>query len=275
VSDDPKYNWILVPTIQIQYPENLTLRNLGYFLAAPTLCYELSYPRFRRIRRRWLLRRLAELAIVATAAAIIVRQYIEPAVHNSMGPLRQLDFPRLLERVLKLAIPNLYAWIAIFYLTFHLWLNILAELTRFGDREFYKEWWNAASVGEYWRLWNMPVHRWLVRHVYFPALRMGASKDLAILAVFFVSAVFHELVLGVPLHMPRLWAFCGIMFQVPLILASERLRKLVKSDVLGNCLFWISFCVVGQPVCVLLYYHDYIYGRDVASGALGAAGKIH
>lgn len=32
--------------------------------------------------------------------------------------------------------------------------------------------------------------------------------------VFFVSAVFHELVLGVPLHMVRLWAFCGIMFQV-------------------------------------------------------------
>lgn len=32
--------------------------------------------------------------------------------------------------------------------------------------------------------------------------------------VFFVSAVFHELVLGVPLHMVRLWAFSGIMLQV-------------------------------------------------------------
>ena len=32
--------------------------------------------------------------------------------------------------------------------------------------------------------------------------------------VFFVSAVFHELVLGVPLHMVRLWAFAGIMLQV-------------------------------------------------------------
>ena len=36
----------------------------------------------------------------------------------------------------------------------------------------------------------------------------------AILLTFFVSAVFHELLLGVPLHMVRLWAFAGIMFQV-------------------------------------------------------------
>jgi hypothetical protein len=32
--------------------------------------------------------------------------------------------------------------------------------------------------------------------------------------VFFVSAVLHELVLGVPLHMVRFWAFGGIMMQV-------------------------------------------------------------
>ena len=27
-------------------------------------------------------------------------------------------------------------------------LNILAELLCFGDREFYKDWWNAKSVGD-------------------------------------------------------------------------------------------------------------------------------
>lgn len=27
-------------------------------------------------------------------------------------------------------------------------LNILAELVRFGDREFYKDWWNAKTVEE-------------------------------------------------------------------------------------------------------------------------------
>ena len=22
-----------------------------------------------------------------------------------------------------------------------------------------QDWWNASTVGEYWRLWNMPVHK--------------------------------------------------------------------------------------------------------------------
>ena len=33
------------------------------------------------------------------------------------------------------------------------------------------------------------------------------------LAVFFISAVFHEILVGVPLHMLRLWAFWGLMAQ--------------------------------------------------------------
>ncbi len=43
--------------------------------------------------------------------------------------------------------------------------------------------------------------------------------------VFFVSAVFHELVLGVPLHMVRLWAFMGIMGQVSEQEISEKKKK--------------------------------------------------
>lgn len=59
---------------------------------------------------------------------------------------------------------------------FHLHLNVLGELTRFGDREFYKDFWNASTVGEYWRAWNMPVHKFLLRTVYFPAMRAGVSR---------------------------------------------------------------------------------------------------
>lgn len=42
------------------YPNNLTLSNLYYFMFAPTLCYELNYPRTKRIRWRFLARRLLE-----------------------------------------------------------------------------------------------------------------------------------------------------------------------------------------------------------------------
>lgn len=120
--------------------------------------------------------------------------------------------------------------------------------------EFYKDWWNASTLGEYWRTWNMPVHKWLLRHVYFPCIRAGISRFTAMVVVFFVSAVFHELLLGVPLQMVKLWAFWGIMLQIPLIMISDWINKRHKSSQWGNIIFWISFCVVGQPVTVLLYY---------------------
>ena len=44
----------------------------------------------------------------------------------------------MLERMLKLSLPTLYWWLAMFYTLFDLWLNVLAEILRFGDREFYK-----------------------------------------------------------------------------------------------------------------------------------------
>ncbi|TFJ99054.1 G protein-regulated inducer of neurite outgrowth 3 [Platysternon megacephalum] len=43
------------------YPANLTYKDMYYFLFAPTLCYELNFPRSPRIRKRFLLRRLFEM----------------------------------------------------------------------------------------------------------------------------------------------------------------------------------------------------------------------
>ncbi|KAJ0745718.1 putative diacylglycerol O-acyltransferase [Helianthus annuus] len=135
-------------------------------------------------------------------------------------------------------------------------LNILAELLRFGDREFYKDWWNAQTIEEYWRLWNMPVHKWIVRHLYFPCLRNGIPKGAAILVAFFMSAVFHELCIAVPCHIFKFWAFIGIMFQVPLVLLTNYLQNKFQNSMVGNIIFWCFFSILGQPMCVLLYYHD-------------------
>ena len=39
----------------------------------------------------------------------------------------------------------LYFWLVMFYMFFHLWMNILGELLRFGDREFYRDWCGARA----------------------------------------------------------------------------------------------------------------------------------
>jgi hypothetical protein len=44
--------------------------------------------------------------------------------------------------------PFQYAHLHWTYTIFNLRLNILAEILQFGDREFYKDWWNAKTIDE-------------------------------------------------------------------------------------------------------------------------------
>ncbi|CAM8936269.1 unnamed protein product [Rhodiola kirilowii] len=241
---------------EIDYPGSVTLKSLAYFIVAPTLCYQQpSYPRTPSVRKRWVTRQVIKLVIFTGLMGFIVEQYINPIVQNSQHPLKG-NILYALERILKLSVPTLYVWLCMFFCLFHLWLNILAELLRFGDREFYKDWWNAKTVEEYWRMWNMPVHKWMVRHLYFPCLRRGISKGATIVIVFFASAVFHELCIAVPCHIFKFWAFIGIMFQVPLVVLTNYLQKKFTNSMVGNMVFWLFFSILGQPMCLLLYYHD-------------------
>ncbi|KAK4257802.1 hypothetical protein QN277_007340 [Acacia crassicarpa] len=241
--------------LKMDYPYTVSFKSLVYFMVAPTLCYQPSYPRTPSIRKGWVFRQVVKLIIFTGVMGFIIEQYINPIVQNSQHPLKG-NLLYAIERVLKLSVPNLYVWLCMFYCFFHLWFNILAELLRFGDREFYKDWWNAQTVEEYWRMWNMPVHKWMVRHLYFPCLRHGIPKGVAVLISFFVSAVFHELCIAVPCHMFKLWAFIGIMFQVPLVLITNYLQNKYANSMVGNMVFWFIFSILGQPMCVLLYYHD-------------------
>ncbi|XP_062180303.1 diacylglycerol O-acyltransferase 1-1 isoform X2 [Phragmites australis] len=232
-----------------------TLGSLIYFMMAPTLCYQASYPRTQYIRKSWLVRQIILYLIFTGVQGFIIEQYINPIVVNSQHPLKG-GLLNAVETVLKLSLPNVYLWLCMFYCFFHLWLNILAEILRFGDREFYKDWWNAKTIDEYWRKWNMPVHKWIVRHIYFPCMRNGISKEVAVFISFFVSAVLHELCVAVPCRILKFWAFLGIMLQIPLIILTSYLKNKFRDTMVGNMIFWFFFCIYGQPMCVLLYYHD-------------------
>uniref|UniRef100_A0A3Q2Z2D7 O-acyltransferase n=1 Tax=Hippocampus comes TaxID=109280 RepID=A0A3Q2Z2D7_HIPCM len=221
---------------KVCYPGNLTIRNLYYFAFAPTLCYELNFPRSPKIRMSFLLRRLFEM----------VRRYL---IHLS---LIDMDLSRMTERLLRLAVPNHLLWLMFFYWFFHSSLNFTAELLRFGDRQFYKDWWNSESVTYFWQNWNIPVHKWCLRHFYKPLLRRGFSQIVSQSAVFFLSAFFHEYLVSVPLKMFRLWAFMGMMAQLPLAwFVGHHLRGNY-----GNAAVWISL-IIGQPFAILMYVHDY------------------
>uniref|UniRef100_A0A8C7XM53 O-acyltransferase n=1 Tax=Oryzias sinensis TaxID=183150 RepID=A0A8C7XM53_9TELE len=223
------------------YPGNLTIRDMYYFVFAPTLCYELNFPRSPEIRMSFLLRRLFEM---------VRKHLMSESLNYNDRP--DMDLSRMTERLLRLAVPNHLLWLMFFYWFFHSSMNFTAELLRFGDRQFYKDWWNSESVTYFWQNWNIPVHKWCLRHFYKPLLRKGFSKIASQSAVFFLSAFFHEYLVSVPLRMFRLWAFTGMMAQLPLAWFVGRFLR----GNYGNAAVWISI-IIGQPFAVLMYVHDY------------------
>ncbi|KAJ1456715.1 MBOAT, membrane-bound O-acyltransferase family-domain-containing protein [Pelagophyceae sp. CCMP2097] len=248
-----------------EYPLNLRAADLAMFYAFPTLVYQTAYPRTPRVRRAWLAKRCLELALVLAVMALVVTQLVLPKVAASYAPVDSGDVADVFGSVLALAVPSLSVWMLMFVALFEIWLNIVAEATRFGDRLFYRDWWNASKFDEYWRLWNVPVHNWLVRHVFYPILDAGYSKPAAMIAVFFVSASLHEVLVSAPCHVLRLYAFAGMMAQIPLIYLTNILADKFPKSRVGNVLFWCTFCVFGQPLCLMIYFHDSVEAHAAAA----------
>lgn len=95
-----------------------------------------------------------------------------------------------------------------------------------------------------------------MRHLYKPLVTSGASRTSATLIVFLTSAFFHEYLISVPLRLFKVWGFLGMLVQAPLF----PITKFVETHLgprLGNVFVWISL-ILGQPLAVMMYYHDYV-----------------
>jgi diacylglycerol O-acyltransferase 1 len=93
-----------ITTELVKYPDNLNVGDLFYFLLAPTLCYELNFPRTTRIRKRFLIKRMLEVAIGANIVMALIQQWMIPSVRNSLVPFSNMEFTKATERLLKLAV---------------------------------------------------------------------------------------------------------------------------------------------------------------------------
>ncbi|KAJ1955934.1 hypothetical protein EC988_001607 [Linderina pennispora] len=247
---------------KVAYPKNVTLANFMYFWAAPTLCYQPSYPRMPGpVRKSFVAKRITELLICCLAMYIVIQQYAIPTLVGSVMAIDKRDAFWLSERVLKLSVISAGVWFLGFYAIFHAGLNALAELLGFADRAFYLDWWNSVDLAAYWREWNLPIHYFCKRHIMMPLVSapLSLSPHLGVLLTFVVSAVMHELLFGIPTHSLKGYSFFGMMFQIPLIQLTQWLvRWRGPESGLGNAVFWISFCIVGQPLGVVQYYYDWV-----------------
>ncbi|CAI2362448.1 unnamed protein product [Moneuplotes crassus] len=237
----------------IDYPKNIKLFDVIIFILIPTLNFQLKYP-FKKERnyKRFALR-IVEFLAWQAMYVIIVMEYVSPLVTDCSNSIKKEEYVAASYYFVRLAVPNTYSWLIMFYSHFHTYLNAYADLTGFSDRSFYLDWWNSTSLSQYWRKWNLPVHNWLTRHIYLPSIRRGRSKAFSMFLVFLFSAILHEFIIFGLLEYVSMIGFNSMAIQVPFIIIQDKYKKALGGNV-GNFIFWMTFCVIGQPAGMVMGY---------------------
>jgi len=245
-------------TESIEYPANLSIINLVCFWLSPTLVYQPQESPCNKIRVEFIVKKVVEvffLQAIARQGMLLMPQVVE----ESLRAVDNEDLLLFLERFLTLAFAFNIVWLVSFYLVFVSFLQLMAELSRSQDRVFFQAWWNASTMDEFWRRWNLPVHRWCVKHIYVPFVESKYNKSSAMLAVFVTSAILHEYMISCPIQVTGHFALVGFLGQPPLMKMSKYVKSRYGSRA-GNLLVW-SFLVFGNTSGVLAYYKEVL--RDL------------
>ncbi|XP_035271715.1 sterol O-acyltransferase 1 [Anguilla anguilla] len=228
-----------------------------YFLFAPTLIYRDSYPRNPVIRWGYVATKFLQvLGCLFYAYYVFVRLCIPQ--FRSIN-LQLFDLRVMVLCVFNSILPGVLVLFLAFFAFLHCWLNAFAEMLRFADRMFYKDWWNSTSYANYYRTWNVVVHDWLYNYIYRDFLWMSGKRlrATAMLFVFTVSAVVHEYVLAVCFGFFYPVLFClfmcfGMVFNF--ILHDRR------KGPIWNVIMWTSL-FLGQGVLICLYSQEWYAQR--------------
>ncbi|KAI5289095.1 hypothetical protein KEM52_000909 [Ascosphaera acerosa] len=238
----------------VTYPANLTWYDYGLYLCSPTLCYELEYPRVKEIRY-WKIA-VDVLAVFGCIFLMILvsGEFILPVLRESNVKIATATTPIeraivVAETVNGLLTPFLVEVLLVFLVIFEYICGASAEATRFADRKFYEDWWNSRDWLEFSRKWNLPVHHFLRRHVYFPAMSRYSSAT-AIALTFLLSSIFHELVMATMSRKIRGYGFALQMLQVPLSIVQKN-KWVRQQQGLNNVLFWFSVVCGTSLICSL------------------------
>ncbi|XP_048829656.1 diacylglycerol O-acyltransferase 1-like isoform X1 [Brienomyrus brachyistius] len=235
---------------------HLSMKDLYYFLLAPTLCYQRDFPRTPSIRINFLLRWMLEMVMLTQLMVGIMQQWVGPIFQSSETSFSNMDATTRIEHLVELVAPSHFLWLILFFLFSHSCLNLSGELLRFGDRQFYGDWWNAETLESFWRKWNVPFHKWTYRHLYKPLLRRNISPWQADLLIFLLSAAFCEYVIAMSLRTCRFWIFFLMILE---LLVAEFLGHHLTGNY-GNGFVWLCL-LLGPPLAVMMYFHDYYMGH--------------
>lgn len=237
------------------FPSNITFKNFFEYSMFPVLVYQSKYPRNDRIRKGYLFKKIAGIFGIILLMITIAQYRLYPIVIHCLELqatetfwFRLKSYPFILIETIP---PFLFVYLLVFYLIWELILNAIAELSCFADREFYRYWWNSVDWNEYARDWNVPVHKFLLRHVYHSSISaFKVNKTLATFLTFFLSSIIHELAMYVIFKKIRFYLLMLQMSQLSLVQLS-RTKWMRDKYVLGNCIFWFGIVFGPSLMCTM------------------------
>ncbi|CAF0940619.1 unnamed protein product [Rotaria sordida] len=226
-----------------------------YFLFAPTLIYRDNYPRNKVIHWDYVLQMFGQVIAAIFYVYYVVVRFCIPTFANLNQ--NQITLPIFISVLFNSIMPGSLFLLLGFYGFLHCWLNAFAEMLRFADRMFYKDWWNSTSFAAYYRTWNVVVHDWLYTYVYREVFLLtgGKNRVIAAMCVVLLSATFHEYVMIFALGF-----FYPIMFVLFAVFGMGFFFLLPRNKgVVFNILVWTSLLVgVGLQSC---FYFMEAYAR--------------
>lgn len=237
---------------RVEFPQNINLHNYLEFSMYPTVVYTLNFTRTKRIRWKYVLEKCIAIFGIIFLMILVAQNMMYPTVIRALK-LRDLPvnerFIQYWFVLLDMIPPFLMEYLFTFFLIWDFILNAIAELSRFADRDFYGPWWSCTDWSEYARIWNRPVHKFLLRHVYHSSLStLQLNKAQSGLVTFVISSIVHEIVMYVIFDRLRGYLLLLQMSQLPLIMLSNT-KYMKNKKVLGNVICWFGFISGPAMIC--------------------------
>ncbi|XP_033120202.1 sterol O-acyltransferase 1-like isoform X2 [Anneissia japonica] len=221
-----------------------------YFLFAPTLVYREHYPRTSKIHWNVVRTNLVQVLACLFFTYYVFVRFCVPVFKN-FGK-EDLTFHNLTLASFSVMLPATLVLVLGFFAILHSWLNAFAEMMRFADRQFYKDWWNVKTYSNYYRTWNIVVHDWLFTYIYRDLQILGFSKFASMMAVFVISAFIHEFILAVSLN----FFYPVLFFMFGGVGVSFTFLPAKSSSQPWNVFVWVSL-FIGSGVLMCLYSQEW------------------
>ncbi|KAI3385729.1 hypothetical protein SNEBB_011230 [Seison nebaliae] len=229
--------------------------NYIYFLFAPTLIYRDEYPRTKQIRWNFVMANFTQVVACVFFLYYLFSQFCLPVFKNFNE--NHLTLHKFIRSIFLSTLPGSLSLFISFYCFLHAWLNAWAEMLRFADRLFYKDWWNSTSFSQYYRKWNIVVHDWLFTYIYKDVFLIFRKRTFSLFVVFAISALLHEyvLVFAFGFFYPVLF----VLFFGPGVLFVFLSRRKPRSY--WNVIMWVAL-FSGQGLLMCLYSVEWYSRRN-------------